>query len=150
MPIIWNDLTTFELAAGDINWPWQLVAEAFDEMDHLKIEAEGSWLPHPGLTETCGPDGAAGFSLKADQLVLETCRLGALIGKLGGSSAGLEAPAPAAAADTAAPAAFAIGCTCLVKLPANSHGPLFIGFNTIARPIKITSLKVSVKGSKLA
>lgn len=147
MAVTWTALNAFELPAGSFSAPWQLAIDFIDDMNLLKLVAEGEWEAFPGILPLCGPDGLPGIAVGSGALVLADFRPGALIGKLGGSSAG-EAQPPAAEGAAAPPAdAFAIGMGCLVPVPADKHGPLFIGFNSRARPLAVKSLKISIWGT---
>jgi hypothetical protein len=44
-------------------------------------------------------------------------------------------------------AAFAIGSHCIVTLPQNFIGPLYIGFNGLVRPVNVKELMISVEGA---
>ena len=85
------------------------------------------------MLAACGPNGFAGLSLPADWVVLPDAPPGALIGRLGGSSASLKADG-----------AFPIGLDCVVQFPANSVGPLFVSFNIVARPVDVASSTIEV------
>jgi hypothetical protein len=157
MTMTWTSIATKDVPAGVIDAPWIAITDPFEDFDHLLIEAEGEWalFGPPGLA--CGPDGIAGVPVDAASLVVSACRPGALIGKLGGSSAArntaaAEAP-PAEGATTPppySPASFAIGTRAIIPVPDTCYGPLFIGFNLAAGAIELKALKLSVKGAKLA
>lgn len=154
MTMTWTSLTTKDIAAGPIAAPWVAVTEPFEDFDHLLIEAEGEWSLFAPSGIACGPDGIA-VPLDTASLVVTACRPGALIGKLGGSSAArnaaaAEAPlAEGAATPPYSPTSFAIGTRAIIPVPANCYGPLFIGFNLAAGAIELKSLKLTVKGAKL-
>jgi hypothetical protein len=82
--------------------------------------------------------------MTSQSLLIPASPAACLVGKFGGSTASLaEAASPKAegAADTPGPAPetriFAIGAFCVIKLPPKTVGPLFIGFNLVARPIEL-------------
>ena len=79
------------------------------------------------------PQRFCGLSLPPDRVVLPDAPPGALIGRLGGSSASLKADG-----------AFPIGLDCVVQLPANSVGPLFVSFNVVARPVDVANFTIEV------
>ena len=161
MNIQWSELIGVGIRDDDLVAPWLMVLESLDDSTHLKIEAEGDWKVEASVAPSCGPDGLPGFTLPGDQLVMAGCRYGALIGKIGGSSAAHRAPAQAAAAAGAAPGAgqgagavavgepFAIGAFCLHKLPGEPSGPLFIGFNTLWRPIGVKAMRLRIFGGRV-
>jgi hypothetical protein len=166
MPVVkWDKIITpFELKAEDvpgppaskkpklIDTPWLLVVPGMCDYTHLRIQAEGSWTQSGNAIGDCGPDGIASTPVQVNSLAVRDAGVGALIGKLGGSSASVTMPASspgAAAAPTtslAEGAAFAIGSHCFVTLPKDFIGPLYIGFNGLARPIQVMALKVTVEG----
>jgi hypothetical protein len=147
MTISWVDLRKkpFKLQNEPIEAPWLMVVEAFEDFDHLQITSEGTWPAYPGLPLECGPDGISASPIAAEQRLIADCRLGALIGKLGGSSAMLDIPS----GESSGLGMFALGTNALVKVPSGCFGPLFIGFNVKARPISIANLSVTVRGAKL-
>jgi len=158
MVVKWSELTVYEKKKEeDVVAPWLMVLESVGDNTHLKIESEGEWRVLGSFLPACGPDGLAGLILPNDQLVVAGCRFGALIGKFGGSSAAHRTAQPdASAADataqsdtsTRADEPFATGAFCLLKLPTGVIGPLFIGFNTPSRPVRVTKLTVKVSGAR--
>ena len=157
MPTIkWNPLTdpSFEIRAQQVTTPWLPVVLALRDYTHLQIRVEGSWTQGGGAIGLCGPDGLSGLPLQVDRLLVADCQLGALIGKLGGSSASLSVP-PSGNPEGAAPPkgtlaegkAFAIGSYCVVSVPSTFVGPLFVSFNGLMRPVQVDRLKISVEGA---
>jgi hypothetical protein len=130
--------------------PWILGIETIGDATHLRIIANGNWMAMDGLVTECGPNGLAGLAIQSDRLILADCPLGALIGKFGGNAA---TPAPAAAPAPGSPVGvaegqpFAIGTYFVTKIPDGFIGPLFLGFNSIARPVKVTDLRVTIAGA---
>jgi hypothetical protein len=43
--------------------------------------------------------------------------------------------------------AFAIGSHCVTSVPEKSIGPLFVGFNCLARPVNVVRLKIVIAGA---
>lgn len=151
MAVKWTALPG--LALGEVSFaaPWQLVVDFIEDVNLLRIVAKGEWEALPGIAPHCGPDGLAGLPVTGDALILPSCRIGTLIGKLGGSSAGDPPTTPAEGSTAAvAPGVFAIGTGCLVPIPTGVRGPLFIGLNSHARPIALSSLTLSVWGATIA
>src|SRR5215469_652787 len=150
MAIDWKDLTTFEISTNtDVPAPWIPVLDTFEGKTHLQITAEGSWTVMGGSLAECGPDGLAGLPLISERLIVADCPVGALIGKIGGSSAAATA-APAVPGNSLSISdgkAFAIGSHCVTSVPEKSIGPLFIGFNCLVRPVKLMRLKIVIKGA---
>jgi hypothetical protein len=147
MVINWSELAVYTKQGEDVVAPWVMALESVGDATHLKIESEGDWKSTGSVLPACGPDGLASLVLPDTQLVIAGCRFGALIGKLGGSSAIHHTPAQPGAA-LAADEPFAIGSFCLLKLPQDTFGPLFIGFNAASRPIHVTTMKVKVSGAR--
>ena len=135
MPILsWTQITAIQpVPTGAFRMPWHRVTDVLRGPTHLLITATGSWTAIPDVLAACGPNGFTGFSLPADRIVLPDATPGALIGRLGGSSASLKADG-----------AFPIGLDCVVQLPANSVGPLFVSFNIVARPVDVASCTIDV------
>ena len=131
----WID-TEAKLAATSFDAPWLMALDCFEGYTHLRITAGGKWEMLPGLSIQCGPDGRSDIPIASDALLLPSCRPGALIGKIGGSSASLDRPAaPGADPVAGEPAVFAIGSACIVALKDLPLGPLFVGINIEARPL---------------
>jgi hypothetical protein len=164
MPLIkWNAvIEKFVIKSDDatpndpkkIETPWLLVVPGMRDYTHLRIQAEGSWTQTGDKIGDCGPDGLAKTDVQVGPLQVKDCGAGALVGKLGGSSASLAMPPSNAGAAAAPPAgslvegtAFAIGSHCIVTLPTGFIGPLYVGFNGLARPILVKSLKLVVEGA---
>jgi hypothetical protein len=154
----WIDFTPTLPAAGSVvDSLWMMAAETLTGVSHLRVTATGSWsfVPIAGLS--CGPDGLSGLQLASSQLILPSAMPGCLLGRLGGSSASVtalggekpESP-PAEEVPTTPDGPFAIGSECLIRIPAKLYGPLFIGFNLRARPIKIETLTLAVRGATFA
>ena len=135
MPILsWSPLAGVQpVPAGAFRMPWHRVTDLLRGPTRLRIAATGSWTAIPEVLAPCGPNGFAGLSLPADRVVLPDAPPGALICRLGGSSASLKAED-----------AFPIGLDCVVQLPANSVGPLFVSFNIVARPVDVASFTIEV------
>jgi hypothetical protein len=139
----WKPYDVFpEIADTSVFDSWLVAVELVIGVSHLRIRAEGRWEPVPGLLAPCGPDGHSGLQLAR---VIEDCAVGALIGRLGGGSAGYSATADAASGQKP----FAVGTYCLVTLPSKFAGPLFIAFNTPLRPIRVERLKLAVDAASL-
>jgi hypothetical protein len=138
MPIVtWTAIPSQRVQPGSVIVPWVQVVDGIGNATHLQIIARGQWTALPGLLAPCGPDGLAGLILPADRVVLADAPPGALIGRLGGSSASLKADG-----------AFVIGSSCVVKVPDAGIGPLFISFNITARPVLVSvAIELQVSGA---
>lgn len=147
MLIKWTELTTYTRTDEDLTSPWHMALESFSDATHLKLECQGKWKATQSVLPDLGPDGLAEFQLPDDLLVLASCRFGALIGKLGGSSADHRVPQSDAESLTAGEP-FAIGSFCIVRIPDEMPGPLFVGFNALAQPIHVDELSVKISGAR--
>lgn len=147
MQFNWSGLGAYEQSETDVDAPWLMALESIGDATHLKFESEGNWEAPNSVLPGCGPDGVANLTMPDDQLVLSRCRFGALIGKIGGSSAGHNAPAQPSDS-LAIDEPFAVGTFCLLKVPQDTSGPLFIGFNCVLRPVRVTTLKITILGAR--
>ena len=162
----WQPVGVYRRPAANPDEPW-LVAEpwliAWEDLPqaakYLRLKSIGRWTPMSGLPE-CGPDGLVGQTFPADRLLVSDCAVGALLGRIGGSSASLKVSmAPAshgselksdagpAKADDDPSKPFGAGCHAVIRLPENAIGPLFVGFNILLRPIRVRTLEVTIESS---
>jgi hypothetical protein len=143
--LTWSALPKVTWQAQDIEVPWVMALDdLWGTKGYLRLRATGLWTPLAGLPD-CGPDGLAGQPFPEDRTILPDCPVGALIGRIGGSSATLKAAAPATDAGESKP--FAIGSYAVLKLPDKVVGPLFVGFNIVLRPIRLRQqLVIEVEG----
>lgn len=151
----WTNITVELPAANDdgtriLASPWLVALKTIEDCDHLRIEAYGEWELLPGQDLHSGPDGRGDIPFAGDALILPTCPAGALIGRIGGSSASSDKISEGTEAkDGAPPIVFAIGSTCMIPLKELPHGPLFVGVNIRPRPIKIARLELKIFGTTL-
>lgn len=144
--IAWSNIATIEKTDEFVEAPWLTVLDDFGDVSHLQIKAEGLWRVWDNQLSS-GPDGVAGLTLKDDRLVVTDCPVGALLGRIGGSSASITA---ATAATDFEMKPFPIGTQCAIMLPAKgAYGSLLVGFNIVGRPVNIVRLKLTVAGVKL-
>ena len=149
MPEIdWSDCGTIDIADTTLAGQWLKLADLVADATLLRIVANCVWTPLPPWTIACGPDGMPGLRMDASQLMLADAPFGALIGKIGGGSVGLTGwTAPVPTGTTAAIGLdgkpFAIGPFCLLQIPRQVFGPLFVAVNAVARPVPITKLRVT-------
>ena len=127
--------------------PWMIALKAIEDCDHLRIEADGEWKLLPNLDLTCGPDGRSDIPISNDALFVPSCPPGALIGRIGGSSA--DRTIDNAEAKVGAPIVIAIGKVCMVPLKDLPHGPVFIGINIRPRPITILRINLEIFGATI-
>lgn len=146
--ISWNIIKQVSFPPGEVLWPWSVAVESLSDLTHLTIKASGSWEDCVGQFKPFSPDGHTGISIQADRLILPDAAVGALLGKLGGSSASLLLPAAGTPSIESRP--FPIGSYCRIALPTASFGPLFVGFNWIVRPLRIITLEVEISGASIS
>jgi hypothetical protein len=97
---------------------WTKVIEYIEGGTILKLEVgtpESTW--HYGDEDTCGPDGDVASIMLRSKCLLASAPVGALIGKIGGSTAG-----------TVDGVTFVVGTFCIVKVGADG-GPLYLTIN---------------------
>lgn len=139
--------TYSEPTARSVIEPWIVALDSLPaDATHLRLVAtKGEWTPLAGLG-SCGPNGLLTSALDDARLIVTDCPAGALIGRVGGSSASLKSPAVDAAAGESKP--FPVGSHAVMKLPAGALGPLFLGFNMMFRPFSLVSLEVEIHVGK--
>jgi hypothetical protein len=139
----WSEINKINLPAQDVVAAWLVALEELDPaVKYVRFKAVGKWTAMAGLS-ACGPDGLIGQSFPDDRLILSDCSVGALIGRIGGSSATLKGPTAPEGGETKP---FPIGCQTVAKLPDNSTGPIYFGFNILVRPLKLESLELTILG----
>jgi hypothetical protein len=94
---------------------WSFAVEYIDGPCLLRVKAKGYW--NYSESGACGPDGDPGSLLIRERLLFPDGPVGALIAKLGGSSAG-----------TKDGAMFLAGSSCIYEVTAG-RGPLFFTIN---------------------
>ncbi len=135
----WVELTSIaQIPVGPFKKPWHKVADISLGVTHLLLRAGGTWSAIPRVLAACDPNGHAGLILPGDRVVLVDAPPGALLGRIGGSSANLKPDG-----------VFAIGTDCVVQVPANSVGPLFVSFNITSRPVDVEAFTISVSSATL-
>ena len=146
----WKDPKVIKIT-NEVTEPWIPVLETFSAATHLQIKVEGSWTPMAHVEE-CGPNGLLGLPIQPERLVLPECAFGALLGKIGGSSATHVAGAAGGNADATITAGkpFAVGSYCVVKIPDKAVGPLFVGFNGLMRPVLVKNLTITIQTATIA
>ncbi len=141
--------TTFEQLPYTLDANWIKVADSISGANKLKFCAIGEWNITNTVYPDSGPDGAPGVAVPDNELILPGAPLGALLGKIGGSSAFQSIPKRENGTEIAIPAEnepFAIGTFCVLNIPNGLAGPLFIGINTRFRPVQITNFELTVDG----
>jgi hypothetical protein len=118
MPGDWTEITTVAGAPLQIAYPWHYVWELDDQYARLRFEADGEWACLGAAVQPCGPDGHQGLPWPSDRLLVAKSAPGALIGKLGGSTAGNDDGT-----------VFTIGSRTIVSIDQKKNGFLYIGVN---------------------
>jgi hypothetical protein len=139
VPEEWDALSTFEQPNLALEAPWLRVLETFGDATYLRLEATGQWQVLGGGIAPCGPDGHLDLFLPQERLIVPAAPAGALIGKIGGSTAGRTDGS-----------VFTIGAFCVVAVPDKAVGPLFIGVNgAVFRPGgNLTQLRLVISGAR--
>ena len=111
----WSETKTESVPAKPVGtWTW-----VFDYVQGpalLKIEAEGKW--RYSATKECGPDGDLNSLVQPGQAVSASAPIGALLVKIGGSTAGKDDGKVHVA-----------GTRAVISIDANSSGPVFVTIN---------------------
>ena len=118
------------------NGVWTLVEELFDAGTVLVISASNDqcWSYADAVSAQCGPDGDPHALLSREKCIFPDAPVGALIGKIGGSTAGDKVGTM-----------FVAGSFCVFRVP-DGGGPLFLTINDESGGLENNSgtLKVTV------
>ncbi len=107
--------------------PWVLVVEAPTAGKLMRVVASGEWTPASAFPVQCTADGF--FKTKpAPGPLVTSAPLGALIARLGGSTADQTVDTPASGQQPNR-ILFSIGRTCIFSVPTAPVGALFLGVN---------------------
>jgi hypothetical protein len=117
----WQLIKTMEVPAKPEGL-WLLALEYISGPKTFKIEACGSWK-YSDKIAPCGPDGDPGSLVDKSQCLFADAPIGALLGKIGGSSASMKEAK-----------VFPVGLFCVVELPSKEtenavKGPLYFSMN---------------------
>jgi hypothetical protein len=115
---------------------WHKAADHVGSGKLLRFSATGKWSVLADVR--CGPDGLPGFPVPFDKLLVPSAPPGALIGKVGGSTADLKDGT-----------IFTIGSFAVFTVPEKVSGPLYIGVNAIpGAPIsKLEQLDLTISSA---
>lgn len=117
----WKEIADCEVPAKPTG-VWTRVCDYVEGVTRLKLEADGRWSYGEG--RSCGPDGDLGSLIDTETCLMSGAPVGALIGKLGGSTAG-----------RADGYVFVVGSSCVLEPGASEEipkaGPLYLTVNDL-------------------
>ena len=134
----WKELKKLNANVLALPGPWLRVVDFIAPGKIVRCTAAGQWHYLPGHAGQCEPDGFLGLPLPCEQLQVATAPLGALLGKLGGSSA-----------DQKDGTVFTIGRFAMTTVPEKTPSALFITVNTLkgARIERLERLELIVEAA---
>lgn len=112
----WSDLKDAKVPAKPTGI-WTLTHEFVTGPALVKVEATGTWSYSSGRP-SCGPDGDLNALLSADQMIASGVSPGALLIKVGGSTAGVSDGLVRVA-----------GSTAVIRIDEKTSGPIFLTIN---------------------
>jgi hypothetical protein len=115
---IWRMSRTIDVPAKP-DGLWTLVLDHVDPSTKLRIQASGIWTYSTQLTTPATPDGDPASPLDRTKSLLPEALIGTLVGKVGGSTAGIKDDGHV----------FVVGRSCVVKLDEKTEGPLYLTIN---------------------
>lgn len=110
---------------------WTVAQEFLPGPARIRFEASGKWSYASG--SECGPNGDMLSMVSSDQTILKGAPVGALIAKIGGSSAGLTDGT-----------LYLIGSFAVVETGPNVKGPLYLTINDDPTGFRNNSGKIAV------
>jgi hypothetical protein len=117
---------------------WTLAIDHVAGPALLKIEAEGKWRFADRSDAGCGPDGVATSHLPGDRCLVAAAPVGALVGKLGGSTVANDGVLH-----------FPVGRHCVIELTATQRGPLYLTINDFPGGFDDNGGEVTVRVERL-
>jgi hypothetical protein len=114
----WITLTAFSVNNASVHGLWLPVTDLLPAKRLIKLQASGNWACFGRAVPTCGPEGYLDYGVPPDQLMVADSPTGALIGKIGGSTAGRSKDGTL----------FPIGTLCVLS-PLEKAVPLFVAVN---------------------
>jgi len=112
---------------------WSLVSEYVRGPALIKIEADDAKWKYSKADE-CTADGDLLSTISTQACILQGAPVGALIGKIGGSTAG-----------TGDGTLFVVGRICIIELDASKRGPLYLTINDELTGLGNNDQKLKVK-----
>lgn len=128
----WSEIKDNVTVPGKPTGIWTPVLDYVKGPALIKIEASGEWSYTTG--KSCGPDGDLNALIGADRTIATTAPLGALIAKVGGSTAGVSDGAVRVA-----------GSMALIQIDEKTSGPIFLTINDELSGFKDNSGQLTVK-----
>jgi hypothetical protein len=128
---LWNDTKIF------VEGPGLLRIEVIPE--EVESQIQPSWFYSLKYKHQCTANGDQRSLIPLKRCLTEKAPVGALIGKVGGS-----------VADRGGDAIFLVGSFCVIEIPSERRGPLFLTINDLVDGYTDNdgSLKISVKMAK--
>jgi hypothetical protein len=115
----WNELVSIDVEAKPAGL-WTLALDSIEGPALLKIEAAGQWSYSPAAKK-CPPDGDLAAVFSTANCILPDAPVGALIAKIGGSTAGIK--------DGANGKLYVVGHMAVIPIDQNASGPVFLTIN---------------------
>jgi hypothetical protein len=114
---------------------WTIACEFIQGPAKLKITAEGIWQYADEDYALCGPDGNSVSYLSSSHCINVNAPVGALVGKIGGGTADVKGEVD-----------FVVGRFCVLSVPQDKSGTLFLSINDLPSSLSdnSSSLKVQV------
>lgn len=137
MPLDWQNIGWVRVPADGAGGFWTLAEEFVPGIRLLRVRVAGQdrdgnavptvWSQANGVP--CGPDGDPAITAPTG-ILCSAAACGALIGKIGGSTADIPDTVGGAGGSYSGKKVFAVGHDCILSLPAASDGgPLFLTMN---------------------
>ncbi len=105
----------------------------------LKIEAEGDWSYADEEAARVGPGGDPRSPIPRDRLLNQRAPIGALVGKIGGSTA-----------SNGGVHEFVVGGYCVLEVPKDKGGALMLAMNNLTPPVDRHSGEIHVTMARYA
>ncbi len=115
----WNKVSEKKIKAQPEKGIWQLAYDYIEGPALLKIEATGEWNYSVNYAGTCSANGELASVIDPKRCIHESSPVGALIAKIGGSTADRTA------------SVFTVGELCVRKVDNDTSGPLFLTINDV-------------------
>lgn len=119
----WRSVRTL-IVPEQAGWQWTVGLESVTPNTLLKIEVamNTTWTPD-GFIVPCSADGDSSRAIHRDDVMIPTASLGALIARIGGSTADQTIES------NRHMMLFAVGRFCVLQVPETAKGSLFLGVN---------------------